>query len=257
MTVMELEIYGLLGRLNVRDVFSDVVEPVKNVRKKSGEGQRKTTRLQDCHDALSSWRKWRWLKDYEHCAWGPEALLPDPWLEILAKGAHIKTVDSIKATLPDWGFADAHGAEVLDRLVPIDNAWMEDREGREDDNKAKRSRVSKANKLVRDEKYLVAGRQRTAAAAASSSRISSSSQASHLPAIQPLVAAVHPFAHHYPPPPMLLPPHPAGPYNNANIMPAPYPPPYPPPQYAYAPYQYQPGYPYYYAPYMPPTNPGS
>lgn len=62
LTVIKLELYGLLGWLSVRDLYGEAIvniTPAKKTKCKDGEGPRRTTHLQSCRDGLMSWRKWQ------------------------------------------------------------------------------------------------------------------------------------------------------------------------------------------------------
>ncbi len=150
------KIIDLLMRLNIQKSRCDTADSDNQTmpivkKKKAGKGARRGERFQSCHEALSDWRRWRWRTTYRRCIWGMEVLLPDKVLDILAKAAHIKTVDNIRRDLPEWEWVNDYGAEVLDRLRPIDNQWKAESTHAAEENKAKRRRTSEENKALRDD----------------------------------------------------------------------------------------------------------
>jgi hypothetical protein len=56
-----------------------------------------------------------WQRKFKR-AWGPMALMPDTVLTKLASLARLKTVADIKATIPEWMWADEFGEEILELL---------------------------------------------------------------------------------------------------------------------------------------------
>jgi hypothetical protein len=76
----------------------------------------------------------------------PDTTLPNRTLEKLASQARLKPFSDIKQEIPDWGWADEYAQSVLDRLAPIDDAWVEESERKKAENRAKRTRISTEKK---------------------------------------------------------------------------------------------------------------
>ncbi|EMD39694.1 hypothetical protein CERSUDRAFT_121909 [Gelatoporia subvermispora B] len=86
-------------------------------------GQRQAEHLAACCAALSEWADRTWDDNYSYCIWGPEVLLPDKVCVKLATLGRIQTVEDFRNEIPEWGFADKWGVEVLALLGRIDQEW--------------------------------------------------------------------------------------------------------------------------------------
>ncbi|EKM48042.1 uncharacterized protein PHACADRAFT_189271, partial [Phanerochaete carnosa HHB-10118-sp] len=97
--------------------------PAPKQRKPDGFGSRRGERYKASLKLLQEWRDRCWTREYEDCIWGPDVLLPDKILKTLARLGHLLTVDDITKEIPSWSFADNHGQEVLDLLLPFDEEY--------------------------------------------------------------------------------------------------------------------------------------
>ncbi|CDO73892.1 hypothetical protein BN946_scf185016.g49 [Trametes cinnabarina] len=81
---------------------------------------RRGVHLADCRARLYRWRMETWSSKYVHCVFTHLVLLPDPILTRLASQGRIQMVSDLKRYVPQWAFADVHGADVLHVLSVID-----------------------------------------------------------------------------------------------------------------------------------------
>jgi hypothetical protein len=137
------------------------VERPETQKKPRHPGPRHAERLEACRNTLTNWRSSTWNRVFKHCIWGPSALLPDAVLTKLATQARLKTLADIQERIPEWGWADEYGEEILKLLEPIDNAWHEENERKKAENKVKRAQLSEENRIKRNEERLLQARQAT------------------------------------------------------------------------------------------------
>jgi hypothetical protein len=117
-------------------------------RKATGLGRRRDERLEACKNTLSDWRAKTHAYAFQHSIFGPQALMSDKTLTKLATCADIKTVDLMKAQIPDWIWADDYGEEVLELLQPIDSAWKAELDAKAKENRAKKAKtVAEAKRI--------------------------------------------------------------------------------------------------------------
>ncbi|KAI9061339.1 P-loop containing nucleoside triphosphate hydrolase protein [Trametes sanguinea] len=81
---------------------------------------RRGDHLAACRARLYWWRMETWHALYAQCIFSHQVLLPDNVLTRLASQGRLRTVADIKRSIPQWGFMDVHGAEVLHVLSVID-----------------------------------------------------------------------------------------------------------------------------------------
>lgn len=165
----------------------DTLQPP--ARNGAGEGPRHGDRLKACRNALGSWRREIWTRDFRRSGLMPEAILPDKILSKLATQARLKTLDLIMEEVPGWILANRYGEDVLKVLEPIDRGWIEEAEQKREENKVKRAKQSAENKIRREENARAARRrasdERKAAEQASGSQPVQSSS-THVMPIAPI-----------------------------------------------------------------------
>ena len=70
--------------------------------------------------ALETWRRECWKKNYRLCCWGPVGVMPDLVLSKLASFNKIKTVNDLLKAASDWDYANVYGNEVFQLLKDAD-----------------------------------------------------------------------------------------------------------------------------------------
>lgn len=131
-------------------------------------GPRHDDRLKHSRNALINWRCEYWEHNYGDCSWGPQVLMSDIVVMKLATRTHLQTVEAIKLEIPEWDFAEEHGAEALAIIERVDGTWKQEHDRQLQQNKAKRKQASSEKRQKRDkacqEEKRIATVQRHAAA---------------------------------------------------------------------------------------------
>ena len=80
-------------------------------------------RQQHCRAAIVHWRAKCWNDNYAGSTWGVTSLISDDIVMKVATWAHIMTIQSLMLKIPEWLFAEWHGAEVLVVVALANREW--------------------------------------------------------------------------------------------------------------------------------------
>ncbi len=138
LTDADIELLALIAAFNNEgDIVDPPAKPINvsesdiNLEDKQfrRRGARRGEHLKMARTFLESWRRQCWWTQYQNCAFGPEAILPNKIMTAFASQAAIETLDDINRAVPDWDFIEEYGEEVLKTVRRVDKLFNEQKDG--------------------------------------------------------------------------------------------------------------------------------
>ncbi|KZT65032.1 hypothetical protein DAEQUDRAFT_769185 [Daedalea quercina L-15889] len=100
------------------------VVPPAELTKDNAPAPRQEERAKCLRDAILEWRWGCWEQHCGYCVWEPRALLSENAINKLVHSGKIETMEQLRAAMPDWGFFEQHGADLLTVITREDQEWQ-------------------------------------------------------------------------------------------------------------------------------------
>lgn len=124
---------------------------VKAPRRKAGYGAHKGLRKKQAQKTLEKWRNDCSKMNYTYYTFDDDVLWPENIIKTLAKLSHLETVDDIKRAVPMWGFANDHSQEIINLLLPTDEAFQNAANAQTEENHSLKEQKTAKEKFEPDE----------------------------------------------------------------------------------------------------------
>ncbi|KAI0696090.1 P-loop containing nucleoside triphosphate hydrolase protein [Cytidiella melzeri] len=151
MTLLETETLDLVRRITTRPLVQAPLQPIYS----NNAGKQWNSRLSHALKSLRVWRADYWLLHFRYSVFGPESLLPNRMISLLATEARIKTEEDLRTALPDWHLRESMSASSLWHLTQMDEEFAQLNEVKKALNGEERSLTNVSGTLAYTQAYNV------------------------------------------------------------------------------------------------------